>query len=100
MNRTIGNVFYPSHIWKSNLTVNSQHSIHWILDHYLIIGVVRMRQVRVKAEKCNIPKSYSDEIADCYPAYSTEKKDKDPCKFYMNHYSFSKKAIEAFISRM
>jgi hypothetical protein len=82
MNETIGHVFYRSHVWKrSNSTDTSQSSIHWILDHFLIIGVIRMRQVRVKAEKCNIPKSYSDEIADCYPAYSTEKKDTDPCKF-------------------
>ncbi|CAF0775709.1 unnamed protein product [Adineta steineri] len=78
MNETIGNVFYRSHIWKSNPSVTSQRSIRWILDHFLMIGVIRMRQVRVKAEKCNIPKSYSDEITDCYPSYSSEKKDTDP----------------------
>ncbi|CAF0821104.1 unnamed protein product [Rotaria sordida] len=78
MNETIGNVFYRSHIWQSNQTVTSQRSIRWVLDHFLMIGVIRMRQVRVKPEKCNIPKSYSDEIADCYPAYSLDKKDTDP----------------------
>ncbi|CAF3985937.1 unnamed protein product [Rotaria sp. Silwood2] len=78
MNETIGNVFYRSHVWQSNPAVTSQRSIRWILDHFLMIGVIRMRQVRVKAEKCNIPKSYSDEIADCYPAYSLNKKDTDP----------------------
>ncbi|UJR22497.1 hypothetical protein I4U23_025550 [Adineta vaga] len=75
MNETIGEVFLHSQQWMSKPSVTSQHSIHWILDHFLMIGVIRMRQVRVKAEKCNIPKSYSDEIADCYPAYSSEKKD-------------------------
>ncbi|CAF4246341.1 unnamed protein product, partial [Rotaria magnacalcarata] len=78
MNQTIGNVFYRSHIWQSNPNVTSQRSIRWVLDHFLMIGVIRMRQVRVKAEKCNIPKSYSDEIADCYPAYLSNKKDTDP----------------------
>ncbi|CAF3288423.1 unnamed protein product [Rotaria socialis] len=78
MNQTIGNVFYRSHIWQSNPNVASQRSIRWVLDHFLMIGVIRMRQVRVKAEKCNIPKSYSDEIADCYPAYLSNKKDVDP----------------------
>jgi len=81
MNETIGNVFYRSHIWKSNPSVTSQRPVRWILDHFLMIGIIRMRQVRVKAEQCNIPKSYSDEIADCYPAYSSGKKDTDPCKF-------------------
>ena len=81
MNETIGNVFFRSHVWKSNSNITSEQSIHWILDHFLMIGVIRMRQVRVKAEECNIPKSYSDEIADCYPAYSSEKKDTDSCKF-------------------
>lgn len=92
MNETIGHVFYRSYRWESNPTVSSQRSIRWILDHFLMIGVIRMRQVRVKPEKCNIPKSYSDEIADCYPAYSTSKKDTDPCKFsiYSNNISLSK----------
>ncbi|CAF1047678.1 unnamed protein product [Adineta ricciae] len=75
MNETLAEVF---------LRVQQQPSgpnstlIHWVLDHFLLIGVVRMRQVRVKPEKCYIPKSYSDEIADCYPAYSPDKKDTDP----------------------
>ncbi|CAF0838110.1 unnamed protein product [Adineta ricciae] len=75
MNETLAEVFLrvqqqPS---RPNSTL-----IHWVLDHFLLIGVVRMRQVRVKPEKCHIPKLYSDEIADCYPAYSSDKKDTDP----------------------
>ena len=81
MNVTVGNVFYPSHAQPSNRNVSSQHHIRWILDHFLMIGVIRMRQVRVKAEKCNIPKLYSDEITDCYPAYSARTKDTNSCKF-------------------
>ena len=73
MNETVAEVFLRAQ--QSNSTL-----IHWLLDHFLLIGIVRMRQVRVKPEKCHIPKSYSDEIADCYPAYSSDKKDIDPCK--------------------
>lgn len=76
MNETVANVFYRS----DSRDAQEQHRIRWVLDHFLTIGVVRMRQVRVKAEACNVPKTYADEFAECYPSYNTKTKDKDPCK--------------------
>lgn len=78
MQGVIVEVFYPSHQSRTNETQSP--TITWILDHYLLIGVIRMRQVRVRAEACQIPTSYMDEIDHCYPEYSTDKRDTEPCK--------------------
>ena len=71
LNTTIADVFYRR---------ASSSDTSWILDHFLLLGVLRMRQVRVKPEPCLIPRSYADEISDCYPAYSSAKTDTEPCE--------------------
>lgn len=59
---------------------NHSSSIHSLFDHYLLIGVLRLRQVRVKAQACPIPSFYADEIDRCYPSYTSDTKQTSSCK--------------------
>ncbi|OCT70085.1 polycystic kidney disease 2-like 1 protein [Xenopus laevis] len=64
--------------WYNNasLTENTNSLIYY---ENLLLGVPRMRQLKVKNNSCVVYKDFKDEIIGCFDVYSKEKEDK--CQF-------------------
>ncbi|CAF0982730.1 unnamed protein product [Didymodactylos carnosus] len=58
-------VYFGSYRWYNKL-INLNRTMRYVLNHNLLIGMPRIRQVRVKKEECNVHQSFKDEIKDCY----------------------------------
>ncbi|XP_053358417.1 polycystic kidney disease 2-like 1 protein [Clarias gariepinus] len=41
----------------------------------MLLGVPRIRQIKVKNNSCKVPTDFSTEIADCFDVYNTQKED-------------------------
>ncbi|XP_060635243.2 polycystin-2 isoform X2 [Anolis sagrei] len=63
-------------IWYNNKTVTENRS--FIYHENLLLGVPRMRQLKVRNGSCLIPEDLQDEIKDCYSVYSVGNEDTAP----------------------
>lgn len=41
----------------------------------MLLGVPRIRQIKIKNNSCIIPKDFQDEIVGCYDVYNEKKED-------------------------
>ncbi|XP_040218107.1 polycystic kidney disease 2-like 1 protein [Rana temporaria] len=63
--------------WYNNETIdNSQHS--FIYYENLLLGVPRMRQLKVENNSCIVHKDFRDDIYGCYDVYSETEEDRNP----------------------
>jgi hypothetical protein len=63
-------LYLPSNYYNSTITLQ---------DINQIIGAVRFRQLRVKADSCTVSKEYREFQPVCFAAvYTAETKDKEP----------------------
>lgn len=62
--------------WYNNKTVAENRS--FIYHENLLLGVPRIRQLKVKNGSCLIPEDLKDEIKDCYDVYSASNEDTAP----------------------
>ncbi|KAF7252827.1 Polycystin-2 [Varanus komodoensis] len=63
-------------IWYNNKTVAENRS--FIYHENLLLGVPRIRQLKVRNGSCSIPEDLKDEIKDCYDVYSVGNEDTAP----------------------
>ncbi|XP_043917296.1 polycystin-2 isoform X2 [Protopterus annectens] len=62
--------------WYNNKTLGENRSL--IYYENLLLGIPRLRQLKVKNGSCQILEDLKDEIKDCYDVYSVENEDKSP----------------------
>ncbi|XP_016849278.2 polycystin-2 isoform X2 [Anolis carolinensis] len=63
-------------MWYNNKTVTENRS--FIYHENLLLGIPRMRQLKVRNGSCLIPEDLQDEIKDCYSVYSVGNEDTAP----------------------
>ncbi|XP_075058067.1 polycystin-2 isoform X2 [Mixophyes fleayi] len=63
-------------MWYNNRTMAENQS--FIYYENLLLGVPRLRQLRVKNGSCSVPEDLRDEIKDCYDIYSVRNEDTAP----------------------
>uniref|UniRef100_A0A8C3FBT0 Polycystin 2, transient receptor potential cation channel n=1 Tax=Chrysemys picta bellii TaxID=8478 RepID=A0A8C3FBT0_CHRPI len=63
-------------MWYNNKTVAENKS--FIYYENLLLGVPRVRQVKVRNGSCSIPEDLKDEIKECYDVYSVANEDTAP----------------------
>uniref|UniRef100_A0A7M4FZE9 Polycystin-2 n=1 Tax=Crocodylus porosus TaxID=8502 RepID=A0A7M4FZE9_CROPO len=63
-------------MWYNNKTVAENKS--FIYYENLLLGVPRIRQLKVRNGSCSIPDDLKDEIKECYDVYSVTNEDKAP----------------------
>ncbi|XP_039217130.1 polycystin-2 isoform X3 [Crotalus tigris] len=63
-------------MWYNNKTVAENRS--FIYHENLLLGVPRIRQLKVRNASCSIPEDLKDEIKDCYDVYSVANEDTAP----------------------
>uniref|UniRef100_A0ABM5GK99 Polycystin-2 n=1 Tax=Pogona vitticeps TaxID=103695 RepID=A0ABM5GK99_9SAUR len=63
-------------IWYNNKTVAENSS--FIYHENLLLGVPRIRQLKVRNGSCSIPEDLKEEIKDCYDVYSVGNEDTAP----------------------
>ncbi|XP_053260076.1 polycystin-2 isoform X2 [Podarcis raffonei] len=63
-------------MWYNNRTVAENRS--FIYHENLLLGVPRIRQLKVRNGTCSIPEDLKDEIKDCYDVYSVSNEDTAP----------------------
>ncbi|XP_015717242.1 polycystin-2 isoform X2 [Coturnix japonica] len=63
-------------MWYNNKTIAENKS--FIYYENLLLGVPRIRQLKVRNGSCSIPEDLKDEIKDCYDVYSVANEDTAP----------------------
>ncbi|XP_063773052.1 polycystin-2 isoform X2 [Pseudophryne corroboree] len=63
-------------MWYNNRTVAENQS--FIYYENLLLGLPRLRQLRIKNGSCTVPEDLRDEIKDCYDMYSVRNEDTAP----------------------
>uniref|UniRef100_A0A8B9QLI6 Polycystin-2 n=2 Tax=Apteryx owenii TaxID=8824 RepID=A0A8B9QLI6_APTOW len=63
-------------MWYNNRTMAENKS--FIYYENLLLGVPRIRQLKVRNGSCSIPEDLKDEIKDCYDVYSVANEDTAP----------------------
>ncbi|XP_031192915.1 polycystin-2 isoform X1 [Mastomys coucha] len=65
--------------WKAPTNNHTQaDNRSFIFYENLLLGVPRLRQLRVRNGSCSIPQDLRDEIKECYDVYSVSSEDRDP----------------------
>ncbi|XP_018422591.1 PREDICTED: polycystic kidney disease 2-like 1 protein [Nanorana parkeri] len=63
--------------WYNNATLdNNQHSL--IYYENLLLGVPRMRQLKVENNSCVVHQDFRDDISGCYDVYTKDEEDRNP----------------------
>ncbi|XP_075716827.1 polycystin-2 isoform X2 [Rhinoderma darwinii] len=63
-------------MWYNNRTIAENQS--FIYYENLLLGVPRLRQLKVRNGSCSVPEDLKDEITDCYDMYSVRNEDTAP----------------------
>ncbi|XP_056626332.1 polycystin-2 isoform X1 [Triplophysa dalaica] len=66
-------------LWYNNKSLPENQSL--IYYENLLLGVPRLRQLRVRNESCSVHRDLRDEVYDCYSVYSPVKEEKAPFGF-------------------
>ncbi|KAK3861331.1 hypothetical protein Pcinc_044496 [Petrolisthes cinctipes] len=64
--------------WYDPVRTETMDSDRNILYENRLLGVPRLRQLRVKNDSCEIPDEFSNSIKQCYASYSTAAEDDQP----------------------
>uniref|UniRef100_A0A8D0S520 Polycystin-2 n=1 Tax=Sus scrofa TaxID=9823 RepID=A0A8D0S520_PIG len=65
--------------WKTQPSNGTEaHNRSFIYYENLLLGVPRIRQLRVRNGSCSIPQDLRDEIKECYDVYSVSSEDRAP----------------------
>ncbi|KDR20220.1 polycystin-2-like [Zootermopsis nevadensis] len=78
-----------THFWKFAETVmidglywnfedDTQQPVGYMLQDSKLIGVPRLRQVKVRSDSCIVPEAFQRLYTTCYDLYSSGKEDKEP----------------------
>ncbi|KAJ8248344.1 hypothetical protein GJAV_G00241000 [Gymnothorax javanicus] len=67
--------WYNGELLKSSTKLNGQSFIFY---ENLLLGVPRMRQLKVTNNSCKVHSDFRQNITDCYDVYSIQKEDTDP----------------------
>ena len=62
--------------WYNNQSLDSG-SQSFIYYENMLLGVPRMRQVKVKNNSCRVHKDFKNEIVDCFDVYNDKKEDEE-----------------------
>ncbi|KAM9847493.1 polycystin-2-like protein 1 [Aulostomus maculatus] len=62
--------------WYNNQSLDSSNQQSFIYYENMLLGVPRMRQIKIKNNSCKVHKDFQDEITGCYDVYN-EKKEAD-----------------------
>uniref|UniRef100_A0A3Q1IC67 EF-hand domain-containing protein n=1 Tax=Anabas testudineus TaxID=64144 RepID=A0A3Q1IC67_ANATE len=60
--------------WYNNQSMNNGDQ-SFIYYENMLLGVPRIRQIKIKNNSCSIPKDFQDEIMGCYDVYNEKKED-------------------------
>uniref|UniRef100_A0A8C7NZS3 Polycystin-2 n=1 Tax=Oncorhynchus mykiss TaxID=8022 RepID=A0A8C7NZS3_ONCMY len=63
-------------VWYNNKSLPENHSM--IYYENLLLGVPRLRQVKVRNESCSVHEDLRDEVQDCYNMYTPSNEDSAP----------------------
>ncbi|XP_071973028.1 polycystin-2 isoform X2 [Engystomops pustulosus] len=63
-------------MWYNNRTMAENQS--FIYYENLLLGIPRLRQLKVKNGSCSVPEDLKDEITECYDMYSVRNEDTAP----------------------
>ncbi|XP_051939585.1 polycystin-2 isoform X1 [Hippocampus zosterae] len=63
-------------VWYNNKSLPENHTL--IFYENLLLGVPRLRQVKVRNESCSVHQDLRDQVRDCYDAYSRANEDTAP----------------------
>ncbi|KAM4052642.1 polycystin-2 isoform 1-T1 [Anomaloglossus baeobatrachus] len=63
-------------MWYNNRTIAENRS--FIYYENLLLGVPRLRQLKVRNGSCSVPEDLKDEITECYDMYSVRNEDTAP----------------------
>ncbi|XP_069466725.1 polycystin-2-like protein 1 isoform X2 [Ambystoma mexicanum] len=64
--------------WYNNQSLD-QSTRSFIYYENVLLGVPRIRQLKVKNNSCNVHKDFKDDISGCYDVYTKEKEDTAIC---------------------
>ncbi|CAF0929169.1 unnamed protein product [Adineta ricciae] len=76
MSGPVMNGLFPTQ-WYNGENV-TQDQVGFVLFENKIIGLPRLRQLRMKNNSCVVHKKFRSMIPDCYAPYSSSKEDRDP----------------------
>ncbi|OXB61354.1 hypothetical protein ASZ78_011976 [Callipepla squamata] len=62
--------------WYNNESLAAQNTQSYIYYENLLLGVPRMRQLKVKNNSCVVHDDFKEEISGCYDVYSEDKEEK------------------------
>ncbi|OXB75035.1 UNVERIFIED_CONTAM: hypothetical protein H355_001442 [Colinus virginianus] len=62
--------------WYNNESLAAQNTQSYIYYENLLLGVPRMRQLKVKNNSCVVHDDFKEEITGCYDVYSEDKEEK------------------------
>lgn len=71
--------------WYNNQNV-SQDELGYIFYENKLLGVPRLRQLKVRNDSCTVHDDFKNEIKQCYDAYASTIEDKNPFGPYQNPY--------------
>ncbi|XP_061626834.1 polycystin-2 [Phyllopteryx taeniolatus] len=63
-------------VWYNNKSLPENHSL--IFYENLLLGVPRLRQVKVRNESCSVHEDLRDQVRDCYDVYTRANEDTAP----------------------
>lgn len=69
--------FYNNYYETSN-TDGLPDSTSYFLNENRILGVARLRQMRVMSNSCSIPSDFKQEIKSCYADWASSTEDNQP----------------------
>lgn len=62
--------------WYNNESLAAHNTQSYIYYENLLLGVPRMRQLKVKNNSCVVHDDFKEEISGCYDVYSEDKEEK------------------------
>ena len=63
---------------KSNENPNVTEEEIYIYNENRILGVPRLRQLKVRKDSCTVHEDFKSEISECYDVYSEKQEEQDP----------------------
>ena len=81
--------------WYNNEVVNKTDYIYY---ENKLLGLPRLRQMRVQKGACTVNSIFQPFISDCYPDYSLTKEDKEPFGIYNSNMTAAQMNNTAYIS--
>lgn len=74
----------------------------FVLEDSMMLGIPRLRTLKVKNNSCEVPSDFADDIYDCFAAYAPDKQDESrqfPASIYSNGTDLTNESAWVFSSQ-